>query len=109
MKAQKNSPEVYHELPADFPHAAPEGYRYEAVCFKNNVIAIRTVYDAGFVFNDHNPHHCIWGFYNTKTREYSAPINATKQGDKVNVRDTTPYSAMQLNLNPLEHVLYAKG
>jgi hypothetical protein len=102
MKAQKNSPEIYHELPQNFPHTAPEGYKYEAVCFKRNVIAIRSVYDSGFVYSDYLPVRCIWGFYNTKTGEYSAPINATKQGNTVNVEHTTPYSAMQLNLNPLE-------
>lgn len=109
MKVQKNSLETNHELPKDFPHIAPENYHYESVCIKRNVIAIWIVYRPGFVYNDHHPTYSIWGFYNTKTGEYSEPISATKQGDTVDIKDTTPYSSMQLNLNPLEHVLYSKG
>lgn len=101
--ARKNFPEIDdHGLPQDFPHSPPEGYRYETVCFKRNVIAVWTVYDRGFVYSDYNPVRCIWGFFNTKTGTYSAPINATKQGNPVDIKDTTPYTAMQLNLNPLE-------
>jgi len=95
------------ELPLDFPHIAPEGYRYEIIQFKRNVLAIWTVYDRGFVYNDHSPTYCIWGFYDTKTKCYHAPINSSKSGDKVNVKKTTPYTAMPLNLNPLAYALYA--
>ena len=49
---------------------------------------------------------CVWGFYNTKSRTYSAPINFSKQGDTVDINKTRPYTAMQLNLNPLEAALY---
>jgi hypothetical protein len=49
--------------------------------------------------------YCIWGFYNTKEQQYYAPINSTKQGNKVDVNDTTPYTAMPLNLNPLMQCL----
>ena len=90
------------ELPHDFPHEAPKGYRYEALQFKRNVISIWTVHQRGFVYNDHNECHCIWGFYNTKERKYYSPINSSKQGDQVELSDTTPYTAMPLNLNPLE-------
>jgi len=31
------------ELPTDFPHQAPKGYKYEMLEFKRNVIAIWTV------------------------------------------------------------------
>ena len=48
----------------------------------------------------------VWGFYNTKSRTYSAPINFSKQGDTVDINQTRPYTAMQLNLNPLEAALY---
>ena len=34
------------------------------------------------------------------------PINYSKQGDPVDIKDTRPYTAMQLNLNPLEAALY---
>ena len=90
------------ELPNDFPHTAPQGYRYEAIQSKTNVISIWTVFERGFTYNDHNESHCIWGFYNTKKQQYHAPINAKKIGDVVDVNNTSPYTAMQLNLNPLE-------
>jgi len=90
------------ELPHDFPHKAPKGYRYETLQFKRNVVSIWTVHQHGFVYNGHNECHCIWGFYNTKERQYYAPINSTKQGDQVDINSTTPYTAMPLNLNPLE-------
>ena len=54
------------ELPHDFPHIAPEGYRYEAIQSKSSVIAIWTVFERGFNYNDFNECRCIWGFYNTK-------------------------------------------
>lgn len=90
------------ELPNDFPHTAPQGYRYEVIQSKTNVISIWTVFERGFTYNDHNESHCIWGFYNTKKQQYHAPINAKKIGDVVDVDNTSPYTAMQLNLNPLE-------
>ena len=91
-----------HELPKDFPHTAPEGYEYRVIRKNATVDAIWTVSHLGFVYNDGNAVHCIWGFYNRKTGTYYAPINSTKQGDLVDIKSTTPYSAMQLNLNPLE-------
>ena len=42
-----------------------------------------------------------------KKREYFAPVNAKKPGQSVDISDTRDYTAMQLNLNPLEYVLYA--
>ena len=95
------------ELPDDFPHQPPEGYRYEAIRKNASTMSIWTVCNPGFIYNDGNDVRCIWGFYNTKKREYYAPVNSTKQGDLVNVNDTTPYSAMQLNLNGLEQLLFA--
>jgi len=89
------------ELPTDFIHEPPKGYRYTTLQFKRNVVSIWTVYDRGFVYNGHSESHCIWGFYDTKKRTYYAPINSKKVGDVVNIEDTSPYSAMQLNLNPL--------
>jgi len=89
-------------LPDDFPHQPPKGYRYETLQFKSNVVSIWTVYERGFVYNDHNECHCIWGFYDTKKRCYYAPINATKQGNRVDVNNTTPYTSMPIKLNPLE-------
>ena len=93
----------------DFKHDAPDGYRYEVVPFKSNVVAVWTVCNPGFVYNDGNDVRCIWGFYNTKKRQYFAPINSKKVGEPVDFNDTTPYSAMQLKLNGLEQLLFSAG
>ena len=95
------------ELLDDFPHTAPEGYRYEAIQSKRNLISIWTVYDGGFLYNDYTPTYCIWGYYSTTNREYYAPINSKKVGEKVDLKDTTPYSAMKINRNALQQLLYA--
>jgi hypothetical protein len=88
------------ELPLDFIHEPPNGYSYEVTEFKRNLLAIWIINHGQFSYTD-TPPRSIWGFYNTKKRCYHAPINATKQGDQVDINDTRPYSAMQLNLNPL--------
>ena len=90
----------------EFKHDAPKGYRYEAIRKNASVIAIWTVYERGFNYNDFNECRCIWGFYNAKKQQYYAPINSNKIGDPVDFSNTTPYSAMQLNLNGLEQLLF---
>jgi len=82
---------------------------YEQTEFKRNVIAIWIHYERRFNYNLGDPVRCIWGFYDTKKQCYYAPINSTKQGNQVDIESTTPYSSMQLNLNPLEYALYAKS
>ena len=101
------------ELPYDFPHQPPTGYRYETVSFKSNVTAIWLVSHRGFIYNNNNPTRTIWGFVKTKrgkkgsiTTTYHAPINSNKVGDEVDINNTRNYTAMQLNLNPLESVIY---
>lgn len=89
------------ELPPDFIHTAPKGYSYEVEQFKRNLLAIWIVNHGIFSYTD-TPPRSIWGFFNGKKGEYYAPVNATKCGNKVSIEDTTPYSAMQLNFNPLE-------
>jgi len=93
------------ELPSDFPHEPPKGYHYEVESFRRNVCRICIVNDGTFSYTDVAP-KSVWGFYNTKSRTYSAPINFSKQGDTVDINKTRPYTAMQLNLNPLEAALY---
>ena len=93
------------ELPPDFPHEPPQGYHYEVESFRRNVCRICIVNDGSFSYTDVPP-KSVWGFYNTKSRTYSAPINFSKQGDTVDINKTRPYTAMQLNLNPLEAALY---
>ena len=89
-------------IPSDFPHKAPKGMYYDSVQFKRNVVAIWIHYKRRFDYNNGDHVCCIWGFYDTKTKQYYAPINSSKQGSKVDVNSTTPYTAMPLNLNPLE-------
>ncbi len=89
-----------------FIHDPPKGYTYE-VRKKGSLVSIWTVSNPGFIFNNGGTVRCIWGFYNPKRKCYHAPINSTKHGDKVDIKSTTPYSAMQLNLNPLEYALFS--
>ena len=93
------------ELPPDFIHEPPKGYHYEVEPFRRNVCRICIVNDGSFSYTDVAP-KSVWGFYNAKSRTYSAPINFSKQGDTVDINKTRPYTAMQLNLNPLEAALY---
>jgi hypothetical protein len=86
-------------------HSPPEGMYYEFLPFKNNVIAIWILYKRRFHYNSGDQVRCIWGFYNKKTRTYYSPINSSKVGKEVRIEDTTPYTSMPLNLNPLMQCL----
>ena len=86
----------------EFPHKAPEGYYYEQTEFKRNVIAIWIHYERRFDYNLGDAVRCIWGFYNTKTKNYHAPINSGTVGDVVSLERTTAYSAMPIKQTPLE-------
>lgn len=84
------------ELPHDFPHEPPTGYSYEAIPFKRNVIAVWLLCHYEFIYNNGDQSRTIWGFYNTKKREYYAPINSKKVGNVVDVSKTRPYTAMPI-------------
>jgi len=86
----------------EFPHQPPKGMYYEQTEFKRNVVAIWIHYRHRFDYNLGDPVRCIWGFYNTKTREYFAPVNSKTVGKRVDIRSTTPYSAMIPKQTPLE-------
>jgi hypothetical protein len=90
------------ELPPDFIHEAPAGFRYRTTKFRANVISIWCDHLNSYCFNGGDQVSTIWGFYNTKKRQYFAPINSRKIGDVVDINSTTPYTAMQLNLKGLE-------
>ena len=94
------------ELPHDFPHEPPKGYSYTVEQFKANVISIWLHHHKDYVYSS-DPVYTIWGYFNTKKRDYLAPINSKKPGKVVDINHTTPFTSMQLNLNPLEHALYA--
>jgi hypothetical protein len=86
----------------EFPHTAPEGYSYEQVSFKRNVVAIWIHNHYEFSYNNGGTVASIWGFYNLKTKCYHSPVNAKTVGDQVNIVNTTPYSAMIPKLTPLQ-------
>ena len=58
----------------------------------------------GWVYYKDYEHITIEIGVNDKPKKqcYYAPINSTKHGNQVNIDDTRPYTAMQLNLTPLE-------
>jgi len=85
----------------EFPHKPPKGYYYETEPFKRNVIAIWIHNTYRFDYNHGSAVRSIWGFYNTKTKSYHAPVNSSTVGSVVSIDKTTPYSAMQLKYNPL--------
>jgi len=85
-----------------FPHKAPQNYHYEQTSFKRNVTAIWICDDHTYDYNFGEPVRCIWGFYNSKTGQYHSPINSSTVGSVVDPKQTTPYSAMQIKMNPLE-------
>ena len=76
-------------------HKAPEGYHYERTDFKTNVIAIWIHFDRRFDYNLGDECRCIWGFYNTKTKQFHAPKNSSTVGSVVDLNKTTCSSAMQ--------------
>jgi len=94
------------ELPPDFIHKPPEGYSYEVTDHRKNMLAIWILNHGMFSYID-TPPRSIWGFYSRTKRCYHAPLNSTKHGDKVDISNTRAFTAMQLNLNPLEYVLYS--
>jgi hypothetical protein len=90
------------ELPSSFFHSPPEGYYYEATEFKRNIISIWLCNTRRFDYNNGAPTRTIHSFYNTKTREYFAPINSKTIGACVNIKETRNYTAMPIKLSPLE-------
>tara|TARA_X000001382_G_scaffold126422_1_gene113021 strand:+ start:323 stop:655 length:333 start_codon:yes stop_codon:yes gene_type:complete len=94
----------------DFPHSPPDGYSYQVEKHNASTIAIWLLHHRRYVFSDDDqPVRTIWGFVKTKRgrkgsikKTYHAPINSNKIGKEVDVKNTTPYTSMQLNLTPLE-------
>jgi len=92
------------ELPNSFIHSVspPKGYHYERTDFKTHVSSIWIVNDTHFDYCGRSGIKSIWGFYNTKTRQFYAPINSKTVGKLVDFKNTTPYSSMQIRRTPLE-------
>jgi len=85
----------------EFPYEAPEGYSYEFTEFKKNTVAIWLLHSAPYDYNLGKPVRTIWGFFNSKTKQYHLPINSSTVGGVVDIENTTSYSAMQPKFNPL--------
>ena len=96
------------ELPPEFQHEPPSNYSYQVTPHNKKYLAIWIINHQEFTYTD-TPPRSIWGFYNINQRVFHAPINAKTPGKKVppGAEHTTPYSAMQLNRNPLSMLLYA--
>jgi hypothetical protein len=92
----------------EFSHKAPKGYSYVFEDFKRNITAIWIVNHSHFNYCGKSDVLSIWGFWNSKTKEYHAPINSKTVGECVNITDTTPYSAMIPNLTPLERCIFQR-
>lgn len=95
------------QLPSDFIHDAPEGYSYSIKKFKTNVMSIWLNDHKEYVYTS-EPVSTIWGFvkFTKKGHKYYSPVDSKHVGKEVDISETRPYTAMQLNLNPLENVLY---
>lgn len=89
-------------LNIEFPHTAPNGYSYEYEDFKRNVIAIWLLCHMHFDYNHGAPTRTIWGFYDTKKKQYFSPINSKTIGECVSIENTRNYTAMPLKITPLE-------
>jgi hypothetical protein len=84
-------------------HKAPEGYSYEfEKNFKRNVTAIWLHHHKQYDYNLGKPVKTIWGFYNSKTKQFHAPVNSKTIGDCVDIKRTRPYTAMPIKQTPLE-------
>ena len=95
------------ELPVDFPHTAPDGFRYEVTQPKRNTLAIWLCHPAVYSYTN-DPVKTIWGFVkttggkrSTKTT-YHAPINSNKVGEVVDIKNTRPWTAMKIHYKGLQ-------
>lgn len=87
---------------SDFPHHPPVGYSYEFEKFNSTLISIWLRCHHKFDYNNGAETKTIWGFYSPKKHEYYSPINSSKCGSKVDIKDTRNYTAMPIKLTPLE-------
>ena len=93
-------------LPVEFIHTPPEGYHYEVQKFgSTNMDSIWIVHERSYVYTD-QPVRCIWGFFDKGKRRFYSPINSKRKGNQVDIKLTTPYSAMLTNMTPLERAFY---
>jgi hypothetical protein len=86
----------------EMPLTAPKGYSYEYTNHNTNLIAIWLRHHEVYDYNLGKSVKSIWGFYSIKKKEYYTPINSNKCGNKVDINNTTPYTAMQIRQTILE-------
>lgn len=92
---------VLFQTMIEFPHKVPKGYEYEFREHKKNVIAIWLKHCVTYDYNLGKPVFTIWGFYDSKKRQYLSPVNSKTPGKCVRIEDTSPYTAMISKHNPL--------
>ena len=85
----------------EFPHNPPNGYSYEFTEFNTRLVSIWLIHSFPYSYTTKKV-KSIWGFYSPKKQEYYAPINSKKVGSKVDIKNTRNYTAMPLNITPLE-------
>jgi len=97
------------ELPPDFIHEAPKGFRYRTAHFRANTISIWCDNLNSYSYNNGARVSTIWGFCKRTTTKkrgtestYYAPINSTKIGAVVDINSTRPLTAMQIKRTGLE-------
>tara|TARA_B100000073_G_scaffold152506_1_gene125830 strand:- start:1245 stop:1526 length:282 start_codon:yes stop_codon:yes gene_type:complete len=84
-----------------FPHKAPKGYEYWSDDYSKTIKRIWIRNLGTFTYTEEQP-SAVWGFFNRKTGDFIAPINCKKPGKVVDINRTSPYTAMPLQLTPLE-------
>ena len=104
MKSPNNQDSL--NILTELPFSPPEGYHYEVVPFKRNVFAIWLCGGPKFLYLNWETARTIHSFYDVKKKVLFAPINSKKMGQPVDINTVRPWTAMPLNLNPLEIALY---
>lgn len=90
----------------EIPFDPPEGYHYEVTEHKRNVMAVWLCGGPTYLYKGGETARTIHSFYNTKKGTWHAPVDTKKVGDEVQLNQIRPWTAMQLNLNPLEQLLF---
>ena len=84
-------------------HRPPEGFEYSMDSFNKSTKRI-WIHNHSMEFSyreGKGAPKSIWGFYKPKTKTFYRPVTPDKMGKEVDIKDTTPYSAMEIKLNPL--------
>mgnify|MGYP003109165231 CR=1 FL=1 len=92
-------------------HRCPKGYEYFMDDFNKTtkrIWIINNRFEFSYMEGNGQP-KSVWGFFKPKTGKFFAPINSKKIGKEVDITETTPFSAMQLHLNPLMSAIYGNS